>query len=80
MVRAGAVLRARDITLAALNDQEQSPVVAHPQRHAHCARLRDLGQRAGHAGNKAIYVRITSPDGYVLTTEAMPTFEFEGER
>ena len=31
-------------------------------------------------GNKAIYVRITSPDGYVLTTEAMPTFEFEGER
>ena len=31
-------------------------------------------------GNKALYVRITSPDGYVLTTEAMPTFEFEGER
>ena len=29
-------------------------------------------------GNKAIYVRITSPDGYVLTTESMPTFEFEG--
>ena len=31
-------------------------------------------------GNKAVYVRITSPDGYVLTTEAMPTFDFEGER
>ena len=31
-------------------------------------------------GNKALYVRITSPDGYVLTTEEMPTFEFEGER
>ena len=31
-------------------------------------------------GNKAVYVRITAPDGYVLTTEAMPTFEFEGER
>ena len=25
-------------------------------------------------------MRISSPDGYVLTTEAMPTFEFEGER
>ena len=25
-------------------------------------------------------MRITSPDGYVLTTEAMPTFDFEGER
>ena len=31
-------------------------------------------------GEKTIYVRITSPDGYVLTTEAMPTFDFEGER
>ena len=30
-------------------------------------------------GNKAIYLRITSPDGYVLTTDQMPTFEFEGE-
>ena len=25
-------------------------------------------------------VAIISPDGYVLTTEAMPSFEFEGER
>ena len=48
-VKVGAVLRARDIRLAGLND-------------------------------RAIYVRITSPDGYVLTTEQMPTFEFEGER
>ena len=31
-------------------------------------------------GEKTIYVRIPSPDGYVLTTEAMPTFDFEGER
>ena len=31
-------------------------------------------------GNKAIYLRIISPDGYVLTTEAMPSFEYEGER
>ena len=31
-------------------------------------------------GEKTVYVRITSPDGYVLTTEAMPTFDFEGER
>ena len=38
--------------------------------------------RAEMAEEKAaeLYVRITSPDGYVLTTEEMPTFEFEGER
>ena len=31
-------------------------------------------------GEKTIYVRILSPDGYVLSSESVPTFEFEGER
>ena len=31
-------------------------------------------------GNKAIYVRITSPEGYLMQTEAAPSFEFEGEK
>ena len=56
-VRVGAVIRARDIRLSALNANK----LATP-------------------GEKTVYVRITSPDGYVLTTEAMPTFDFEGER
>lgn len=78
-VRAGAVLRARDITLAALNDKSK-PV----SRIRNATRLRTdfvvSANELATPGNKAIYVRITSPDGYVLTTEAMPTFEFEGER
>jgi len=78
-VRVGSVIRARDIRLAALNDKSK-PV----SRIKNARRLRvDFVLSANDLaapGNKAIYVRITSPDGYVLTTDAAPTFEFEGER
>ena len=69
-VKVGSVLRARDIRLSALNDRSK-PV----SRVKNAARLRvDFALAANELatpGNKA---------GYVLTTEAMPTFEFEGER
>lgn len=78
-VRVGSVIKARDIRLAALS-QKSKPV----SRVKNAARLRvDFSLTANelaNPGNKAVYVRITSPDGYVLTTESMPTFEFEGER
>lgn len=78
-VKVGSVLRARDIRLAALNDRSK-PV----SRIRNASRLRvDFVLAANELavpGEKAIYLRIVSPDGYVLTTEAMPTFEFEGER
>lgn len=78
-VRVGAVIRARDIRLAALNEKSK-PI----SRVKNAARLRvDFVLSANELatpGGKTVYLRITSPDGYVLTTEAMPTFEFEGER
>ena len=78
-VKVGSVLRARDIRLTALNSRS-NPV----SRIKNASRLRvDFVLSANELatpGNKAVYVRITSPDGYVLTTEQMPTFEFEGER
>lgn len=78
-VRIGAVLRARNISLAALNNNSRDV-----SRIKNASRLRvDFTLSANELaspGNKALYVRITSPDGYVLTTEEMPTFEFEGER
>ncbi len=78
-VRAGSVIRARDIRMEALNERSK-PVT----RIKNAARLRvDFVMTANDLaspGEKAVYVRITSPDGYALTTEAMPTFEFEGER
>ena len=78
-VRIGAVLRARDISLTALNVNSREVT-----RVKNASRLRvDFvlsANELAEPGNKAIYVRITSPDGYVLTTAEMPTFEFEGER
>ena len=72
-VRIGAVLRARDISLTALNVNSREVT-----RVKNASRLRvDFvlsANELAEPGNKAIYVRITSPDGYVLTTEAMPTF------
>ena len=78
-VRAGSVIRARDIVMTGLNDKSK-PV----SRIKNASRLRvdfvlSANDRAA-PGNKAVYVRITSPDGYVLTSDAAPTFEFEGER
>ena len=30
-------------------------------------------------GNIKIYMRITAPDGYLLSTESMPSFKYHGE-
>lgn len=78
-VRAGAVIKARGIRLTGLNarNKEVSRI-----RNAERVRV-DFVLTANELttpGNKAVYMRLTSPDGYVLTTEAMPTFEYEGKR
>ena len=66
-VRIGAVLRARDIALLALNANSREV-----SRIKNAARLRvDFTISANELaapGDKTVYVRITSPDGYVLTT------------
>ncbi len=78
-VKVGSVLHARDITLTALNKNSRDVT-----RIKNADRLRvDFVLSANELatpGNKAIYLRILSPDGYVLTTEATPSFEFEGSR
>ncbi len=78
-VKVGAVIKGRDIRLTALNANSK-PV----SRVKNATRLRiDFVLTANELatpGEKTIFARITSPDGYVLTTESMPTFEFEGER
>lgn len=78
-VRQGAVMRARDIRLLPLNARGKDV-----SRIKNAERLRtDFVLAANELttpGTKTVYVRITSPDGYILTTEAMPTFDYDGER
>ncbi|MCC8034416.1 MAG: hypothetical protein LIO77_00580 [Rikenellaceae bacterium] len=77
-IRRGAVIRVRGIALVALssNDREVS-------RANRAARLRvDLtltGNELSEPGSRAIYVRITGPDGYVMANSTGAMFEFEGE-
>ncbi len=79
MVKQGSVLKARNIRLTALNAKSKEV-----SRIKNAARLRTDFMLAANElttpGDKTIYVRILAPDGYVLSTEGAPTFEFEGER
>ena len=76
-VAQGSVLRARDITLVALNASDK--IIS---RVKNAATLRvDFTVGANElakAGNRQIYLCITSPDGYLLSTDAMPTFSYQG--
>ena len=76
-VAQGSVLRARDITLVALNASDK--IIS---RVKNAATLRvDFTVGANElakAGNRQIYLCITSPDGYLLSTGAMPTFSYQG--
>ena len=78
-VRQGSVLRARDISLVALNERGKEIT-----RVKNAARLRAdfvlSANELANPGERTLYLRIISPDGYPLSTESVPTFEFEGER
>lgn len=77
-VQQGSVLRARDIALAPLNARGKwvSRVKsAATLRVDFTVSANDLAS----AGKRTIYLRITSPDGYLLSTESVPTFSFNGE-
>ena len=76
-VRQGAVLRARSISMVALNsrDNEVSRV-----KNATTLRI-DFAissNELASPGNRKVYLCIKSPDGYLLTSESMPTFEYQG--
>ena len=79
MVRAGSVIKARDIRLTPLNARSKEVT-----RVKNAERLRTdfvlTANELAQPGNRTIYVRITSPDGYVLATSDQATFSYEGER
>ena len=76
-VKQGSVLRARDINMVALNSNNKEIT-----RVKNAAALRvDFTVAANELaipGNRPIYLCITSPDGYLLSTDAMPTFVYQG--
>lgn len=77
-VRVGSVIRARNITMTALNAKSKEIT-----RVKNAARLSVnfvlAGNELAEPGAKTVYVCITSPDGYVLSTPDAASFLFEGE-
>lgn len=77
-VRIGAVVRSSGIRMVALNSNSRE---VRSIRRA--SRLRVdfelTANELAEPGEKSIYVCITGPDGYLLSTEEMIIFSFEGE-
>ncbi len=77
-VRAGAVIRARSITLKPLNNKgkEITRVQKADRLYVDFAlSANDLAE----PGNRPVYVCVTSPDGYLIANANAATFSFEGE-
>ncbi len=76
-LRQGSRVIARDIRLTPLNSNDREVT-----RVARAARLRVDFILSANAladpGNRAVYVRITGPDGYVLANSSSATFDYEG--
>ena len=78
-VQKGAVIRARDIALVALNRSDK--VVS---RAARAERLRVdfvlVGNELSQPGERNVYARIIGPDGYVLANRSNAAFNYEGDK
>ena len=78
-VKVGAVIKARAIALKGLNRRgKEVSRVKNAERLLVNFSL--MANDLATPGNRKIFVRINHPDGYLLTTNDMPTFEFEGEQ
>ncbi|MFR9650159.1 MAG: hypothetical protein SNJ33_02290 [Rikenellaceae bacterium] len=77
-IRQGSIIRATTISISMLN--ERGNEVSRARR---AATLRTnfvlAANELSDPGNRVIYLRLISPDGFVITTESLPTFSFEGE-
>lgn len=76
-VRQGSILRARDIALLPLN-KNGKPVTRVKTAATLCADFTVSANDLTEPGHREIYLRITAPDGYLLSTEDTPVFRFEG--
>ena len=79
LVKLGSVLRARDITLTALNAKDNAV-----SRIKNAKKLRvDFvigANELAAAGHRNIYLCLISPDGYTISSEATPEFDYQGSK
>lgn len=78
-IKRGAVIRARDITLRATNRRDKEVSKA-KQADRLTTTFVLVGNELATPGERTVYVRIISPDGYDLSENQNSLFEFEGSR
>ena len=79
MVKQSAVLRARDITMAALN-ANNNEVSRIKNAKKLCVDFVVGANNIAAAGNRNIYLCVISPDGYILSTDEVSTFDYQGSK
>lgn len=77
-IQRGAVIRARDITLTALN-QRDKPVTKAKQAKKLVTSFILAANELGKPGERTVYAAIVSPDGIVLQESQHSTINFEGQ-
>ena len=79
-VRQGSVIRARDIKLVPLNDNDKEL----KRGIKRAVRLRtDMVLSANdiaNPGSRNVYIRITAPDGFIMATEESKSFDYQGDQ
>ena len=77
-LRKGEIIRARDIRLVTLNKNDKEVTRANRAAKLRVDFVLTMNDIAT-PGNRPIYVRITAPDGYVMSNSARSIFDYEGE-
>lgn len=77
-IQRGAIIRARDITLTALNQRDKAVTKAKQARKL-VASFILAGNELGKPGERRVYASIVSPDGIVLQESQSSTMNFEGQ-
>lgn len=78
-LKRGAVIRARDITLRAVNRRDKEVTRAKTADRLITTFVLAANELAT-PGERTVYIRIISPDGYDLAESQSSLFEFEGKR
>lgn len=78
-IKRGAVIRARDITLRAVNRRDKEVTKAKQADRLVTSFVLAANELAT-PGERVVYIRIVSPEGYDLAENQNALFEFEGSR
>ena len=79
LIKQGSVLRARDIALVALNAKDNEVTRVKNAKKMRIDFIIGANELAA-AGQRNVYMCLISPDGYTISTESTPEFDYQGSK